>query len=125
MKKVLFFACTLAFSVSLSAQTLPDVNANDIKNADIETISKENPNLEAQIQDALMKDDGLQKETIDYLKSNPETTKSLANILTKNSGSNEGIMKSILGDKDLATAAIDYISSNPELLSKAMKIIGM
>jgi hypothetical protein len=72
-----------------------------------------------------MKDEGLQKETINYLKSNPETVESLAGMVTKNGGSTKGIMKSILGDKTLSTAAIDYISNNPELLDKAMKLIGM
>ncbi|WP_297708090.1 hypothetical protein [uncultured Eudoraea sp.] len=125
MKKVLFFTFIIAFSASLSAQTVPDVKTSDVQKDGIEAISKENPNMDAQITDALMKDDGLQKETIDYLKSNPETTKSLTSILAKNKGSNKGIMKAILGDKDLATAAIDFISKNPELLNKAMKVIGM
>ena len=72
-----------------------------------------------------MKDEGLQKETINYLKSNPETVESLTSMITKNGGANKGIMKSILGDKTLSAAAIDYISNNPELLDKAMKLIGM
>lgn len=125
MKKVLFFTFIMAFSATLSAQTLPSVKASDLNKDGIETLAKDNPNVEAQIKDALMKDEDLQKDTINYLKSNPETTKSLASMVTKNKGSNEGIMKSILGDKKLSAAAIDYISNNPELLSKAMKLIGM
>ncbi|MGB5355927.1 MAG: hypothetical protein WBN11_04460 [Eudoraea sp.] len=125
MKKVLFFTFIMAFSASLSAQTVPGINTSDVKKSGMDAVSKENPNMDAQIKDALMKDEGLQKETIDYLKSNPETTKSLTNIAAENKGSNQGIMKAILGDKDLASAAIDFISKNPELLSKAMKVIGM
>ena len=88
MKKVLFFAFMMAFSASLSAQTVPGINTSDVKKSGMDAVSKENPNMDAQIKDALMKDEGLQKETIDYLKSNPETTKSLTNIAAKNKGSN-------------------------------------
>lgn len=125
MKKNLFFTFIVAFSTALSAQTLPSVKTSDLKKDGMEALSKDKPNVDSQIKDALMKDEDLQKETINYLKSNPETAKSVAGMVTKNKGSNKGIMKSILGDKNLSTAAIEYISSNPELLSKAMKIIGM
>ncbi len=115
----------IAFSTTLSAQTMPTVKTSDLKKTGIEAVSKEKPNMEAQIKSALMKDEDLQKETIKYLKSNPETTKSVTNMVKDNKGSNKGIMKAILGDKKLSTAAIDYISKNPKLLSKAMKVIGM
>jgi hypothetical protein len=72
-----------------------------------------------------MKDEGLQKETINYLKSNPDTVESITNMVKGNKGSNSGIMKSILGDKDLSASAIQYISENPALLKKAMKLVGM
>ena len=78
-----------------------------------------------QIKDALMKDEGLQKETINYLKENPETTNALSKILADNKGSLDGIIKSVLGDSDLTTAAVDWISKNPEMLNKVMKIVGM
>ncbi len=125
MKLFLSFTLIIAFSMTLSAQTMPSVKASDLKKDGIEAVSKEKPNMEAQIKSALMKDEDLQKETIKYLKSNPETTKSLTSMVAKNKGSNKGIMKSILGDKKLSTAAIDYISKNPKLLEKAMKVIGM
>ena len=115
----------MAFTASLSAQSLPKLKTSDVKMDGIESVKKEQPKLDSQIKDALMKDEDLQKETIDYLKSNPDTAKSLTEIASKNKGSNKGIMKSILGDKDLTTAAIDYISKNPDLLNKAMKVIGM
>ncbi len=125
MKKILFFTFIIAFSASLSAQTMPSLNSSDVTKDSLEAAAKENPEMEAQIKQALMKDEGLQKETINYLKSNPDTTKSVTSMVKKNGGSNKGIMKSILGDKSLSQAAIDYISNNPELLSKAMKVIGM
>jgi len=115
----------MAFSASLTAQTIPSLDSSDLKKGGLEAVSMENPKMQDQIKTALMKDEGLQKETIKHLKSNPDTAKSLTNMAKKNSGSTKGIMKSILGDKDLTTAAIEYISSNPELLSKAMKVIGM
>ena len=113
----------VAFSASLSAQTMPSLS--DAKKAGLEEVSKSSPDQKAQITEALKKDEGLQKETINYLKENPETAASVATMAKKSGGSNKGLMKSILGDKDLTTAAIEYISSNPELLSKAMKVIGM
>lgn len=125
MKKYLFFMFIIAFSASLSAQTMPTLNSSDAAKAGLEAVAKEKPNMEGQITEALKKDEGLQKEAINYLKNNPETAASVASMAKKNGGSTKGLINSILGDKDLTTAAIEYISSNPELLSKAMKIIGM
>jgi hypothetical protein len=125
MKKVLFFMFAMAFSTAVSAQTMPSISTDDVKKVGAEALAEQNPEMDKQIKDALMKDEGLQKETINYLKENPETASALAGILTKNKGSLDGIMKSVLGDSQLTTAAIDWISNNPEMLSKAMKIIGM
>jgi ABC-type proline/glycine betaine transport system substrate-binding protein len=122
MKKYLFFMFIVAFSASMSAQTVPSLS--DAKKAG-ESVSKSTPDMSGQIKEALKKDPGLQKEAINYLKENPETAATVASMAKKNGGSTKGLMNSILGDKDLTTAAIEYISSNPELLSKAMKIIGM
>ena len=72
-----------------------------------------------------MKDEGLQKETIAYLKENPDTSDALTEIVGKNKDSLSGIMDAVMGDSKLASAAIDWISNNPEMLQKAMKIIGM
>ena len=123
MRNFLFFTFIIAFSTTLTAQTLP--SAGDLQKGGMEAISKEKPNMDAQIKNALMKDTDLQKQTMDYLMTNPKTTESLTSMITENKGSNSGIMNSILGDKNLSAAAIDYISSNPELLSKAMKLVGM
>jgi len=125
MKKFLFFTFILVFSVSVSAQTIPSLNSTDAKKAGLEAVSKDNSKMDGQIKNALMKDEGLQKETIKYLKSNPDTAKSMVGMDKKSGGSSQGIMKSILGDKTLASAAIEYISSNPKLLNQAMKLVGM
>ncbi|MFT5847615.1 hypothetical protein [Psychroserpens sp.] len=123
MNKLLFFTFLFAFTATVSAQKVP--SSKDLKKDALESVSKEKPNIDDQVKEALMKDEGLQKETIDYLKSNPETAKSLANMATENKGSNSGLMKSILVDKDLSAAAIDFITKNPKLLNKAMKLVGM
>jgi ABC-type proline/glycine betaine transport system substrate-binding protein len=123
MIKLLFFTFLFAFTATVSAQKLP--STKDLKKDTLETVSKEKPNVDDQVKKALMKDEGLQKETINYLKSNPETAKSLAGMAVENKGSNSGLMKSILGDKDLSAAAIDFITKNPKLLNKAMKFVGM
>lgn len=125
MKKVLFLVLTLAFSTYTFGQTLPSISTDDVTKAGTEALAKENPELENQIKEALQKDEGLQKETINYLKENPETSSALAMILTENKDSVNGVIKSILGDSQLTTAAIDWISNNPEMLSQVMKIVGM
>lgn len=125
MKKVLFLMFAMAFTTAVSAQTMPSMSTDDVKKVGAEALAEQNPEMDKQIKDALMKDEGLQKETINHLKENPETASALAGILTKNKGSLDGIMKSVLGDSELTTAAIDFISNNPEMLSKAMKIVGM
>jgi len=125
MKKVLFLMFAMAFTTAVSAQTMPSMSTDDVKKVGTEALAEQNPEMDKQIKDALMKDEGLQKETINHLKENPETASALAGILTKNKGSLDGIMKSVLGDSELTTAAIDFISNNPEMLSKAMKIVGM
>jgi len=114
----------LAFAVNLSAQDLPPIKASKTENT--KAISKKSAEVDNQIKKALMKDEGLQKKTIGFLKGNPDTSSALKGLMMKNNDtSTSGLMKSILGNKDLASAAIDYISSNPDLLQKAMKIVGL
>lgn len=127
MTKFLFLAFIFTFSVTLSAQKSLSGSASDLqKNDKVEAVSKkQKSDLTGQIKKALMNDSDVQNSTIDYLKSNPNTIKSLTSILSKNKGSNKGIMKSILGDKKLSAAAIEYVRKNPELLKKAMKFVGM
>ena len=62
----------MAFTASLSAQTMPSVSTDDVKKVGMEAAADQNPELEKQITDALSKDEGLQKETVNYLKENPE-----------------------------------------------------
>jgi len=122
MKKVLFFVLAIAFTTAASAQT---ISVSSVKKAEGKEMMKESSKMDKQITEALMKDEGLQKETIGYLGSNKETKDAIAKLTKANKGSNKGIMKAILGDKSLSTAAIEFISSNPELLNKAMKLVGM
>ena len=121
MKKLLFFVFAVAFTSVVSAQ---DISAKSLSDKASSEVTKSSDKMNKQIEEALMKDEGLQKETIAYLGSNKETKDAVAK-LAKSKGSNKGIMKAILGDKSLSTAAIDYISNNPEMLSKAMKLVGM
>ncbi len=125
MKKVLFLMFAMAFTTAVSAQTMPSIKTDDLKNAGAQALAEQNPEMEKQIKDALMKDEGLQKETINYLKENPETTSALTKIIADNKDSIDGVMKSVLGDSKLTSAAIDWISKNPEMLNKVMKIVGM
>jgi uncharacterized membrane protein YvbJ len=125
MKRVVLLIVAMIFSASISAQTMPTVNTDDVKNAGVAVAAEQSPEVEKQIKDALMKDEGLQKETINYLKENPETTNALSKILVDNKDSLDGIMKAVLGDSALTTAAVDWIANNPEMLNKVMKIVGM
>ena len=127
MKKVLFFAITIAFSAAstLSAQTLPSVNTKDLNKAGTDAMSNVSSSQTDQIKEALMKDKGLQEKTIDHLKENPKTKDALMGLAAKNTGGLKGMMKSILGDKSLSQAAVDYISKNPDLLKKAMSLVGI
>lgn len=123
MKKYLIFTFILAFSATLSAQTITRLSTSDVKKGALTAVPQENMN--DQILNALKKDAGLQKEALNYLKNNPETAASVASM-AKNSGEpSQELMQSILGDKPLAMAAIQYISNNPKLLEKAMKLVGM
>ncbi len=122
MKKFLFLVFAIAFTTAVSAQTL---SGSSVSKMTKKEVAKQNPKMDKQISEALMKDEGLQKETIKYLSNNSETKDAVTKLAKSNKGSNKGIMKAILGDKKLSTAAIDYISSNPELLNKAMKLVGM
>ena len=125
MTKILVLAFTVLFSASLSAQQLPSVTTSDLKKEGVEALSKEKPSMDAQIKSALMKDEGLQKETISYLKSNPDATKSLLGIFKNSNGSSSEIMSAILENKELTKMAIDYVSKNPKLLKKAMGLLKM
>ena len=114
----------MAFTFSVSAQKLP--STKKLSKEAVDKTVKVTENTEEQVKTALLKDKGLQKEALSFLKSNPETTVAMAGLATKSMGSSSSdLMKSVLGNKDLATAAINYITSNPKLLQKAMKIVGM
>lgn len=125
MKKVLFFTFAMAFTASLSAQIVPSMDSVKEKTEALESVTSDKSDVANQIKGALMKDKDLQAEALGYLKSNPDTAKSMLKMATKSGGSNMDLIKTVLGNKDLTAAAIEYISSNPKLLSKAMKIIGM
>lgn len=113
------------FTASISAQTVPSLKTEDVTNAGMAVAAEQNPDLEKQITEALMKDEGLQKETIGYLKENSVTSDAIAGIIGQNKDSLSGIMEAVMGDSKLSAAAIDWIANNPEMLQKAMKIIGM
>jgi hypothetical protein len=78
-----------------------------------------------QIKEALMKDEGLQTETIEHLKENEETKEAVERLSAKADGSKKGIMKGILKNEMLTKAALDFIKSKPDLLQKAMSLVGM
>ncbi|WP_194766045.1 hypothetical protein [Tamlana sp. I1] len=120
MKKIVLSTLVLAFSTfALSAQSFP------VKTSDLtESASNLSSGQEKQIKNALMNDKDLQSKTIDFLKSDPETSKSVLDLATKSS-SNSDLMSSILGNKSLAAHAIDYITKNPKLLKQALKFVGM
>ena len=125
MYKTIIFSAALAFSISLSAQIAPSIKKPSLNTESIEAVSKQDVKLDKQIKTALLKDQDLQKTAINYLKSNPETSKSLTGLLMKSKGSSNGIMESVLGDEKLSAKLISYISNNPALLKKVTSIIGL
>ena len=125
MKRFVLLIAVMTFTLSVSAQTMPTVSKDDVKAAGVEALADQGTDLTDQIKDALMKDEGIQKETIDYLKNNPETTSAISKIIADNQDSINGIMKSVLGDSALSTAAVDWIANNPEMLKQVMKLAGM
>jgi hypothetical protein len=122
MKNYIFLLFVVLFSFSLAAQDIPSVKS--VKKS-AEKAVVENKDVDEQISTALLKDEGLQREAFNFLKSNPDTKSSFASLLSKNKSSSSDLIKSVLGNKDLATAAINYIKDNPKLLEKAMKIVGL
>lgn len=122
MKKYAFLFFVSFFVCSMSAQKLP--TSKKLSKETVEKTVKATDGVESQIKTALLKDEGLQKEAFNFLKSNPETSSAFAGLAAKKLGSSS-LIKSVLGDSDLANAAINYIASNPKLLEKAMKIVGM
>ena len=141
MKQVFLLIVAVVFSTAMYAQdtaTLTDVADKEavteaapeaateaVSEAAPEVAPVQNPELEKQIADAIMSDETLQKETINYLKENPETASSLAEIIEANGDSVDGIIKAVFGDSELAATAVNYVKENPEMLSKAMKLAGM
>lgn len=124
MKRVFLVIIAVVFSSSMFAQDVSLTNAAD-QVAGAEVVADQTQDVEAQIKDALMKDETLQKEAINYLKENPETASSVADILTANEGSLDGIISAVLGDSELTKTVVNYIKNNPEMLKQAMKLAGM
>ena len=125
MKRIVLLIVAVVFSASVSAQTMPSVNTDDVKDAGMAVAAEQSGDAEEQIKEALMKDEGLQEDAIEYLKDNEDTSDALTEIIQENEDSLSGIMEAVMGDSALSSAAIEYISNNPELLKKAMKIVGM
>jgi uncharacterized membrane protein YvbJ len=125
MKRIVLLIVAAVFSASISAQTLPSVNTEDVKEAGMAVAAEQTQDVEKQIKEALMKDEDLQEETIGYLKDNEDTSDAIADIIGENEDSLSGIMEAVMGDSTLSSAAIEWISNNPEMLKKAMKIVGM
>lgn len=125
MKRLIILMVMMTLTYSVSAQTMPSVSTDDVKSAGIEAAAEQSPDVTSQIMDALKTDEGIQKETIDYLKNNPETTSAISKIIMDNKDSIDGIMKSVLGDSALTSAAVDWIANNPDMLGKVMKMAGM
>jgi hypothetical protein len=123
MKGLLLGLFVVALGTTVSAQTTKSMkkmkkDAKTEMNATADT-------QDQKIKDALMKDEEIQKATLDYLTENEDTQKQVAKIAKEAEGSKTGIMDAILKNEALTTAAIDYVKSNPELLEKAMSLIGM
>ena len=124
MKGVFLVIIAVIFSSSMYSQEVSLSNAAD-QVAEAEVVVEQTQDVETQIKDALMKDENLQKEAINYLKENPETASSVADILQANEGSMDGIISAVLGDSELAKTAVNYIKNNPEMLKQVMKLAGM
>ncbi|MGA9270535.1 MAG: hypothetical protein WBV45_07940 [Lutimonas sp.] len=125
MKRFFILMIMMTLTYSVSAQTMPSVSTDDVKSAGMEVAAEQSPDVTNQIMSALKTDEGVQKETIDYLKNNPETTNAISKIIADNKDSIDGVMKSVLGDSALTSAAVDWIANNPEMLNKVMKLAGM
>jgi hypothetical protein len=135
MKRIVLLMAAVAFSTSMAAQTTPEVQTEDVEQATMEVTAEEvtvedvavesSASANEQIVEALKNDESLQKETINYLKENPDTSDALASIIEDNDESVSDIMNSVLGDSDLTAAAVNWISNNPEMLGKVMKLAGM
>jgi len=125
MKRIVLLIVAVVFSASISAQTVPSVTAEDVKDAGMAVAAEQTPDLEKQIKEALMKDESLQEETVGYLRDNEDTSDAITEIIGENEDSLSGIMEAVMGDSTLSSAAIQWISNNPEMLKKAMKIVGM
>ncbi|MFK5981387.1 MAG: hypothetical protein QM499_00615 [Flavobacteriaceae bacterium] len=122
MKKLLFFVLAVAFTTVASAQKL---SVSSVTKTDAKEMMKENPKMEKQITDALMKDKDLQKETLEYLKSNPETKSMFGKLYKENKGVAEDVMKSVLSNPKLSSKVTDWISGNPEMLNKVLSLTNM
>jgi len=145
MKRIVLLMVAVAFSASMAAQTEPAVQTEEVEQATIEVtteevttegvtveevaveeVAVENSAVEnEQIMEALTNDEVVQKETINYLQENPDTSSALSTIIEENKESVSDIMTSVLGDSQLTAAAVKWISNNPEMLSKVMKVAGM
>lgn len=123
MKGLLLGLFVVVLGASVSAQSTKKLNKMS-KDAKTEVTAKADTQ-DKQITDALLKDEEIQKATLDYLTQNETTQKEVAMIAKEAEASKTGIMDAILKNEALTTAAIDYVKSNPELLEKAMSLVGM
>ena len=130
MRRVFLFVVAIAFSTAVHAQDATVSQAADqVAKAEAiateaEAVATEAQEVEIQIIDALMKDESLQKEAVNYLKENPETASSVAGILKANEGYMEGIITAVLANNELTESTVNYIKNNPEMLQTVMQLAG-
>ena len=89
------------------------------------TAVSQSKEVQDQIKEQLIKNEGLGTMAIDHLKSDPEARASLTEIYSKNKGSVSSIMKSVMSDPKLSSKVMDWVNNNPKVLNKAMNLIGM
>jgi len=124
MKKLLFIVA-IAISGITSAQTISTPPSEKENNTKASTMMEENPKMEKQIKEQLIKNDELGTMAIKHLKSSPKTSSKINELYTENKGSVSGIMKSVMDDPKLANKVMDWVKNNPEVLDYAMNLIGM
>lgn len=122
--KNIFTLCLFLFIANLSFAQIPS-SKEIVSPSNITKVASDLGISDEQITDAIGKDDVLQKDLINQMKTEAATQVAMAKLNKMTGGSQKSIIKSILGNKDLTKMAIDCIKNNPGLLLEAKKFLGL
>lgn len=124
MKKLFFIALIIAFSGVASAQDRTNT-ASDMSKKQTNSEMNVSSDVQNKIKEQLFINEELGQKAINYLKSDPNSVRSLNKIYEDSNGNVKHIMNAVINDAKLLNVVMNWINTDPTVNQQVMKLIGM